>query len=515
MIFLITSLLLACIRPYITVPESDRSVEDAINYYKEGDYQGALSLVRDYLNRYPSAYNRDDALKIAAVCSYELKDYGLAIRYTREIIRRFPYSEHISHAHLIYGLAKINLGRNEEGVASLIKVIQKSSNEKERQEAMTKVDSLLPLLPVTSLQKIHHQNVGLPIDEWVLFHLGKKEIEENRYDQACKDLSRYLELFPTGLHADSVRSLLRVAGMGGSTGRIGLLIPLTGQFSDYGADAQDGFLSEFPDTEKIFIADTKSDPIEALIKARKMVDAKVDIIVGPIFAVEALPVAGLIFDAGIPLILPTESDPRFSRLPEGVISLSNETIQDTKEIARFAIEKLNLKRFAILYPQTDPGRFLAQIFKKEIMARAGEIVIEASFHPDSLTLKWELLAIKRKKPEAIFLPVDPEQLVMACTQIKYYELLNTKVLTIGTTVTDDVLRLGEEYVNGVYFARPEEVIERGNFVRDRFARAAKIVWEVLRQVKNRSELIGAIRGFAQFEDKIFVVKNGEIKPVEE
>ncbi|RKX70316.1 hypothetical protein DRP53_05445 [candidate division WOR-3 bacterium] len=511
---IILLLISGCIRTYIAVPESDRSVEEALKHYKEGDYQSALDLIRSYLNRYPSAYNRDDALKIGAVCAYELGDFGLAIRYSKEIIRRFPHSEHHSHAQLIYGLAKVSLGNGEEGVIALIQVIQRSGNEKERQKAMGMVDSLLPHLSIPSLQKIHRQNVGLPIDEWILFHLARKEVEEKRYDEAKRHLTRYLELFPSGEHSDSIETLLRIAGMGGSTGKIGLLIPLTGRFKDYGGDAQEGFFSEFGDTHRVIIGDTSSDPIEAFLQAKQMVRRKVDLIVGPIFAVEALPVAGLVSGHAIPLILPTESDPRFSRLPEEVISLSNEMITDTRLIAEFAMKGLGLKRLAVLHPQTPQGEFLTRIFTNEVLQRDGEIVTVVPFPPDSLTLKWELLEIKRHRPDGIFLPVDPKQLVMICTQLKYHELLNLKILTVGTAVTDLVIRLGEEYVEGIYFARPVEEPKDTSFVRAKFAQAARIVKTSLATARDRKELLQTLRSLVQFEEGIFTIRNGEIKPVE-
>lgn len=512
---------LACQRGYIVVPESDRSIKDALDYYNQGDFRSALDLIRNYLNRYPSSFERDDALYLGAACAFKLEEFRLASRYTKEIIRRYPHSDHATKAHLIFGLSRIRLGSLEEGTSSLIDVIETSSDDKERQEASNKIDSILPLLSIPSLRKIHRQHIGQPVDEWILFQLAKKEVEEKRYDQAREDLDRYLDLFPTGEHADEARSLLRFAGMGGSTGRVGLLIPLTGQFKEYGSDAQTSFLRVFADTDKVMIGDTRSDPIEALINAQKMIEEKVDLIVGPIFGVEALPIAGLAITAGIPLILPTESDPRFSRLPEGIVSLSNETIRDADAIAQFAIRSLSLKRPAILYPKTKRGEFLASVFKDRFEKMGGKIVAAVPFDPDSLTMKWELLGIKRKRPDGIFLPVDPKLLVMICTQIKYHELIRVKILTVGTAVNDDVIRLGEEYVEGIYFARP---VEEGvsspfaekdpGFVSEKFGLAARIVKASLAKATDREDLIKRIRSFTKFEEKVFTIKNGMIKPVE-
>ncbi len=132
---------------------------------------------------------------------------------------------------------------------------------------------------------------------------------------------------------------------------------------------------------ELVLRDTGNQPRQAFRAVRELArQEKVIAIIGPLAKVESEAAAQAAAAENIPLLAFSPS----MKLPEQsqfVFKNSRSIQTEIADLADFAVGYLQLKRFAILYPKTSPGRLMRDLFWSEISARQGKIVAVAGFEP--------------------------------------------------------------------------------------------------------------------------------------
>ncbi len=168
------------------------------------------------------------------------------------------------------------------------------------------------------------------------------------------------------------------AGPSGPTGRIGLLLPLTGPDRTYGQRALQGLrlaLLDAPST--LVVRDTGGDPEVAVDLFRQLAaDPTVLAIIGPLRSSEAAVVAPLAEKAGIPVLLLSQREGF-----EGPFVLQAAVTQrgQTRALGQYAIRGLGLRRFGIIHPNDSYGRTFAERFREEIERQGGTVVGSSTY----------------------------------------------------------------------------------------------------------------------------------------
>ena len=122
---------------------------------------------------------------------------------------------------------------------------------------------------------------------------------------------------------------------------------------------------------------TAADQVETLVKEDQVIA-----IIGPLARSESEAASEKAEALGVPLIsfsvsLDLPSLPRYT-FRHG---MSQET--EVRELVRFAMDYLQARRFAILYPETGYGRYMMSLFWDEVSARKGQVMGVAAFNPSS------------------------------------------------------------------------------------------------------------------------------------
>jgi branched-chain amino acid transport system substrate-binding protein len=249
--------------------------------------------------------------------------------------------------------------------------------------------------------------------------------------------------------------------------KIGHSVSLTGGASMWGqseADALDMLVKKINAEGgllgrpiEIVRYDNRNDAIESVNVARRLAGDKVIAVVGPAQSGNAIATAPVLERAEIPMIVTTATNPYVTVdqktekvRPYAFRPCFIDPFQGTVA-ARFAVDRLNAKKAAILYDVgSDYGQWLSKYFEDAFAARGGEVAAKEAFRSEELDYRAQLGKIKELAPDVFFIPTSQKEAALAARQAR--DLGITAVL-LGTDNwgSPDLIDLGGNAVDGAYF----------------------------------------------------------------
>ncbi len=149
--------------------------------------------------------------------------------------------------------------------------------------------------------------------------------------------------------------------------------------------------------------DDAADPKQGTAAAQKLVDSKVNGVVGHLNSGTSIPASSIYSAAGIPQISPSATNPKFTR--QGYKTTFRVVADDVHlggTLGKYAVNTLKGKSIAVIDDRTAYGQGVAEEFKKAVEA-AGSKTVAHEFTTDKSTDFMAILtAIKAKKPDVIF-----------------------------------------------------------------------------------------------------------------
>ncbi len=154
---------------------------------------------------------------------------------------------------------------------------------------------------------------------------------------------------------------------------------------------------------ELLAEDDAADPKQGAAAAQKLVDAKVNGVVGHLTSGTTLPASQIYNAAGIPQITPSSTNPKITRQGfAGTFRLVADDTQQGGAMGSYSVETLKAQTVAVIDDRTAYGQGLAEEFAKAAAA-AGAKVVANEFTSDKATdFKAILTSIKAKKPDVIF-----------------------------------------------------------------------------------------------------------------
>lgn len=149
--------------------------------------------------------------------------------------------------------------------------------------------------------------------------------------------------------------------------------------------------------------DDAADPKQATAVAQKLVDDKVNGVVGDLNSGTTIPASKIYFDAGIPQISPSATNPKYTRQGfNTAFRVVADDVQLGSTLGKYGVKELKGKTFAVIDDRTAYGQGVAEEFAKAAKA-AGGTIAENQYTTDKATDFTAILTqIKSKKPDVIF-----------------------------------------------------------------------------------------------------------------
>ncbi|MFQ5699672.1 MAG: penicillin-binding protein activator, partial [Myxococcota bacterium] len=191
------------------------------------------------------------------------------------------------------------------------------------------------------------------------------------------------------------RALLERVRLRERGGRLGVALPLTGPYAGFGERALRGMvlgLGTFADPPfpyEVVVRDTAGDPDRAAGAVEALVREGVVAIVGPLRSVASVAAAPVAERAGVPL-LSLARQPDLPELGEYVFRFGLTADDQVRALARYAVERLGRRHFAILYPRDAYGTDFKNRFWDQVEALGAELVGVESYPSDAVDLQPEI-----------------------------------------------------------------------------------------------------------------------------
>jgi len=272
--------------------------------------------------------------------------------------------------------------------------------------------------------------------------------------------------------------------------RIGVILPLSGKYSPFGEQALKGILLaggifETKSQDKIqttnveiIIKDTKDDPV-ASAKAVEDIALNTSItkwgetgvvgIIGPLLSINSTDAAGKAQELKVPMIVLSQKE-GITKTGDYIFRNFLLPSEQAKAIAFYAINKLNCKKFAVLYPNSSYGTELANLFKEEVKKGKGEIVAEEQYKEGQTYFGKEvakLFKIKETKKkegrrsirtfkatltaDALYIPDYFNTIGLIAPHLAYYNIKDIKLLGSNGWNSPKLIDLAGKYVEGAVF----------------------------------------------------------------
>ncbi|WP_418320438.1 branched-chain amino acid ABC transporter substrate-binding protein [Piscinibacter sakaiensis] len=198
--------------------------------------------------------------------------------------------------------------------------------------------------------------------------------------------------------------------------KIGHVAPTSGAIAHLGKDNENGARMAIDELNakgvmiggkkakfELLAEDDAGDPKQGTAAAQKLVDSKVNGVIGHLNSGTTIPASKLYSDAGIPQISPSATNPKYTR--NGYKTAFRVVADDVHlggTLGRYATKQLNAKTVAVVDDRTAYGQGVAEEFAKAVKASGGQVV-DQQFTTDKATDFTAILtAIKSKKPDIVF-----------------------------------------------------------------------------------------------------------------
>lgn len=272
---------------------------------------------------------------------------------------------------------------------------------------------------------------------------------------------------------------------------IGVVAPLTGPIAVYGENVRDGVLLAVDEINKnggvnglpikIILEDEGAGPQAAVNAVRKLISVdKVQSIIGPSTSAGLLASAPIAEKEHIILFSPSSTADNVRDAGDYIFRNRASTSQEATVFTKYIMEELGLKKFSILRANADYAKSFADVCKKIIGEKGGEILNEEIFAEGSTDYRSQLAKIRSSNPEGLFIVGVPVELGNILRQTK--EIGIKAQLFSNTIDSPDIFKIAKGAEEGLTFVTTfydpingdAKVKEFDKKFKDRFGRSSHI-----------------------------------------
>ena len=198
--------------------------------------------------------------------------------------------------------------------------------------------------------------------------------------------------------------------------KIGHVGPTSGAIAHLGKDNENGArmaieelnaanlsIGGKPAKFELLAEDDAADPKQGTAAAQKLVDAKVNGVIGHLNSGTTIPASQIYDAAGIPQISPSTTNPKYTRQGyQGAFRVVADDVHLGGTLGKYAIETLQAKTVAVIDDRTAYGQGVADEFEKGVAGAGGKVVGREFTNDKATDFNAILTTLKAKKPDVVF-----------------------------------------------------------------------------------------------------------------
>ncbi|MEM4408088.1 MAG: penicillin-binding protein activator [Candidatus Caldarchaeum sp.] len=211
--------------------------------------------------------------------------------------------------------------------------------------------------------------------------------------------------------------------------KIGAILPLTGDISEYGQRVKRGIdiaveeINKSPGGLRVQVKyeDSEGVPQKGVNAAQKLINTEgVRYIIGAVSSSVTLSIVPITTRAKVLLMSPASSSPKLSGISPFFVRNWPSDVLEATVLAEYAFDKLSVRRVIILYTNNDYGLGLQQEFVKSFKRRGGSIVAVEGYPLNARDFKGIIAKYGQsfKDVDAIYLAGYHRDMAIATKQLR-------------------------------------------------------------------------------------------------
>ncbi|MFZ5450394.1 MAG: ABC transporter substrate-binding protein [Thermodesulfobacteriota bacterium] len=478
--------------PPVSTREAEENLfQQAQESYRRQDYRQARLQYGAYINRYPQGrHNLLARLREADLVGLQ-GDWHDALRRYQALLARGPQPDIALPARYGVGRAYFKLGQYQQAsqvLENLIAVELPPGLRFSTQALLTEIslkqgkvpqafarlrlaaqdlpsgdkewfdDLKTRLVEQATPQELENLE-GLyrdsPLSAIFLLRLAKLAQKAGNSQEFQKWTSTLKERFPESPEAAGLERVLR-----GQTVLVGCLLPLTGDYSNFGRHVKQGMeLAARGTPLELIVRDTPNNQEAGTRQVRDLTgDPRLVGILGPLGSAAALGAAQAAQEAQVPLIALSQKE-GITRAGDFIFQAFLTARQQVRALLNRTAGQMGLKRYAVLYPDSAYGQAFMQQFLEEAAAQGVEVVLQVPYAPATHDFAPALTTLKavfyeqQGSPgfQALFIPDDAATVAAAAGQLEGFGLKNLQLLGTNLLHVPDLPEAEARALEGAMF----------------------------------------------------------------
>ncbi len=265
--------------------------------------------------------------------------------------------------------------------------------------------------------------------------------------------------------------------------KVGAYFGLTGKDASFGQDsvkamvlALDELNAEPGAPIKLIVLDDRCNPADIQNILNKLINAdQVAAVIGEVASKLSLQGGPICQEAGVPMLSPSSTNPDVTAVGDCVFRTCFIDPYQGYVMARFALDNLDAKTAAILYPQdNDYSVGLARYFEEAFQEGGGAIVASEAYAAETKDFRAELDLIKAKNPDVLYAPCYYDDAGPIADQARALDM-SMPILGGDGWDSPTVYAVGKDATNNCFFSNHYSKDNEAPIVQD-FVKAYTARW---------------------------------------
>jgi ABC-type branched-subunit amino acid transport system substrate-binding protein len=378
-----------------------------VELYKGSDYINAEKNFQIIVERLPNSVLFTSNYLMLIKTKYKLVQFVDVNRLGQNFLSRFPESKYRSEIMNTLGNTYYRQKDYKKAAYYWTSAIEHTSDMQQINRVRPKLEGILNYkLSSNEENTLIREFSGSDANVLLTIIAAEQKIEQGELSSAREMLTETVKSHPKSRFNDEAENL-KVKLIEDHSGKIcfALLLPLSGEYADIGNEIREGVergIQEYNAKNTIEIElimrDYKHDLYKAVTELRSLArDKRIIAVLGPIDNLSSITCAAIADYEKLPVISPTATRQNITQIGDYFFQLNIPLDIQTEVLARYALDSLNLKRFATLAPIDNEGHYSTLVEKfTEVVERSGaEIVANEWYYPEERDYSKQLMRIKR------------------------------------------------------------------------------------------------------------------------
>ena len=247
--------------------------------------------------------------------------------------------------------------------------------------------------------------------------------------------------------------------------KIGFLGGVSGRVADLGIAGRNGAMLAVEmrnqagglngRTIELLVEDDQQDAAQAQAAVKRLIDQKVEAIVGPMTSMAAMVTVPIVNHAQIVMMSPTVSTQELSNIDDYFFRVISSTAEYAHKIADYQISQRGISRVAVAYDLRNEAYSESWLkeYKKAFAAHGGEVILaEAYYSGDDVNFATLAERLLKVEPDAVLVIANSLDTAMFAQQVRKRDP-HVHIATSEWAATERLSELGGNAVEGMMIAQ--------------------------------------------------------------